>query len=231
MPDWKALVEQRLASLALEPKEKAEVIAEVATHLEEMCAEMLRQGITEEEAVQRALSRAGNWRDLQRKISAAKRSEEPMKKRVWQLWVPGFLRLILSMLFLTALYGLGLRARLVWSGPSAILLYTPWLAGLPFFGALGAYLSSRAGGSRANALFVSVFPALALAGAFLLMFPIGFAVEGITGRHIDFGSVAAVLLKDGIGWILIPAAALLVGGLLAHALLSTQSSSQRTAMG
>ena len=105
-----------------------------------------------------------------------------MKKRVWQLWVPGFLTLILSMLFLTALYRLGLRARLVWSGPNAILLYTPWLAGLPFFGALGAYISSRAGGSRANALFASVFPALALTGAFLLMFPIGLTVELITGR-------------------------------------------------
>src|SRR5271163_2492578 len=146
MRDWKALVEERLASLALEPEEKAEVISEVATHLEEICEEMLRQGITEEEAVRRTLSRAGNWRDLQRKIFAAKRREQPMKKRVWQLWVPGFLTLILSMLFLAVLYSLGLRARLVWSGPNAILLYTPWLAGLPFFGALGAYISSRAGG-------------------------------------------------------------------------------------
>jgi len=157
-----------------------------------------------------------------------------MKKRVWQLWVPGFLTLILSMLFLTVLYRLGLRARLVSSGPNAILailLYTPWLAGLPFFGALGAYISSRAGGSRANALFVSVFPALALAGAFLLMFPIGLALAGITGRHVDFSAVATVLLKDGIGWILVPGAALLVGGLLAHALLSTRSSSQHAAIG
>jgi hypothetical protein len=231
MRDWKALVEERLGSLALEPEDKAEVIAEVTTHLDEMCEEMIRQGITEEEAVRRTLSQAGDWRDLQRKIFAAKRSEQPMKKRVWQLWVPGFVTLILSMLFLTALYRLGLRARLVWSGPNAILLYTPWLAGLPFFGALGAYISSRAGGSRANALFASIFPALALAGAFLLMFPIGLAVEGITGRHGDFGSVAAVLLKDGIGWIVIPGAALLAGGLLAHALLSTRSSSQRTAIG
>jgi hypothetical protein len=154
-----------------------------------------------------------------------------MKKRVLRLWVPGFLTLILSMLLLTALYRLGLRARLVWSGPNAILLYTPWLAGLPFFGALGAFISSRAGGSRANALFVSVFPALALAGAFLLMLPIGFAVEGITGGHGDFGSVAAVLLKDGIGWTLVPGAALLAGGLLAHLLFSARSSPRDTAVG
>jgi hypothetical protein len=35
MRDWKALVEQRLAGLALEPEESAEVIAEVAAHLED----------------------------------------------------------------------------------------------------------------------------------------------------------------------------------------------------
>jgi hypothetical protein len=231
MLDWKALVEQRLAGLGLEPEETTEVVAEIAAHLEDTCEEMRRQGMTEEEAVGRALLQAGNWRDLQRKICAAKRREQPMKKRVWQLWVPGFLTLILSMLFLTVLYRLGLRGRLIWSGPSAMLLYTPWLAGLPFVGALGAYVSSRAGGSRAAALFVSVFPALALTGAFLLMFPIGLAIQAITGSQGDFSIVATVLLKDGIGWILVPGAALLAGGLLAHFLNGTRLSSRQTAIG
>jgi hypothetical protein len=231
MPNWEALVEVRLASLALEPQEKAEVIAEVAAHLEEICQGMVKQGVTEEEAVRQTLLKAGDWRDLRRKIFAARRREQPMKKRIWQLWVPGFLTLILSMLFLTVLYRLGLRARLVWSGPNSILLYTPWLAGLPFLGALGAYISSRAGSSRATLLFVSIFPALALTFAFLFMFPFGVTIELITGRSVDFSGVATILLKDGIGWILVPGAALLVGGLLAHALLSTGSSSQRTAIG
>jgi hypothetical protein len=96
MRDWEALVKQRLVSLALESEERAEVIAEVAAHLEDTCEEMLRQGMTEEEAVGRALSQVGDWKDLQRKILAAKRREQPMKKRVWQLWIPGFLTLILS---------------------------------------------------------------------------------------------------------------------------------------
>lgn len=231
MRDWKALVEERLAGLGLEPDETSEVIAEIAAHLEDTCEEMRRAGMTEEEAVRRALSQAGNWRDLQRKICAAKRRERPMKKRVWQLWVPGFLTLILSMLFLTVLYRLGLRGRLIWSGSNAILFYTPWLAGLPFVGALGAYISSRAGGSRGTMVFVSVFPALALTGAFFLMFPIGLALAGITGRRVDFSVVATVLLKDGIGWLLLPGAALLVGGLLAHLLSSTRLSSRHTAIG
>ncbi len=230
MRDWQAIVEQRLGSIALEPEEKAEVIAEVAAHLEDVCEEMLRQGVTEEEAVRRTLSQAGNWRSLQHKIVSAKRREEVMKKRVRQLWVPGFLTLILSMLFLTVLYRLGLRARLVSSGPNAILLYTPWLAGLPFFGALGAYLSSRAGGSRGSAVLASVFPALALTFAFLFMFPFSLTIELIAGRPVDFSSVATVLLKDGIGWLVVPGAALLAGGLLAHVLVSTRASSRTTAI-
>src|SRR5271168_4255194 len=100
MRDWNALVEQRLAGLALEPKERTEVIAEVAAHLEDTYEEMRRQGMTEEEAVGRALSQEGNWKNLQRKILAAKRREQVMEGRVRQLWIPGFLTLILSMLFL-----------------------------------------------------------------------------------------------------------------------------------
>ena len=46
------------------------------------------------------------------------------------------------------------------------------------------------------------------------MFPIGLVLAGITGRRVDFSVVATVLLKDGIGWLLLPGAALLVGGLL-----------------
>jgi len=231
MRDWGALVEQRLAGLVLEPGERAEVISEVAAHLEDLCEEMLRQGMTEEEAVRRALSQTGDWQDLQRKILTAKRGEQVMEKRIRQLWVPGFLTLILSMLFLTALQRFGLRPRIVWSGSNSVLLYMPWLLSLPFFGALGAYVSSRAGGSRRTVLFVSVFPALALAFAFLFMFPFSATIELITGRPVDFSRVAILLLRDGIGWILVPGAALLVGGLLAHLLLSTRPSTRDTAVG
>jgi hypothetical protein len=229
--DWQALVEQRFAGLALEPEERAAVIAEVAEHLEDICEEMLRQRVTEEEAVGRALSQVGNWKDLQRKILASKKRGQLMEKRFRQVWIPGFLTLILSMLFLTALQRLGLRPRMVWSGPHAILLYVPWLVALPFSGALGARVSSRAGGSRSSAVLASVFPVLALTAAFLLMFPIGLTIERITGSPVDFGLVATVLLRDGIGWILVPGAALLAGGFLAHLLLKTRSSSRQTAIG
>ncbi len=230
MRDWTALVGQRLAGLALERQERDDVIAELAAHLEETCEDSLSRGMAEEEAVQRALSQAGNWRDLRRKILSAKRREQVMEKRIRQLWIPGFLTLILSMLFLATFRKFGFQPRLVGIGPSAVLFYMPWLLSLPFVGALGAYISSRADGSRGTMLLASVFPAIALTFAFLFMFPFSATIELITGRPVDFSHVATVLLKDGIGWIVLPAAALLLGGLLAQLLSSTRSSTRDAAI-
>ncbi|MGB2899435.1 MAG: permease prefix domain 1-containing protein [Candidatus Acidiferrum sp.] len=230
--EWEELVRAKLAGLAIEPREKREVIEELAAHLEESYEALLREGVAEQAAVQRALSQVTNWQDLQRKILIAKRREHTMQKRLHQLWIPGFLMLILSMVFLPMLQSLGFQPRSVsWSGPGTILLYLPWLLSLPFLGAIGAYISSRAGGSRGTVLLASIFPALALTGAFLSMFPIGFILGRIIGRQVGFGVVATTLLRDGIGWLLVPGAALLAGGLLVQFLFSRRSSSQDTVIG
>jgi hypothetical protein len=137
----------------------------------------------------------------------------------------------LSIVFLVTLQKLGFNARMVSWRDSDIFFFAPWLVSLPFLGALGAYISSRAGGSQRTALLASIFPVLALTGAFLSMFPIDMIIEPIIGRQVDFNIVAASLLRDGIDWILVPGAALLVGGLLVHLLFSRRSSSQDTAVG
>jgi hypothetical protein len=231
MADWRELVRQRLSGLALDAAEKEEVQLELAAHLEESYEGFCKQGLLEKEAARRALEQVSDWQDLQRRILNAKRRGHPMKKRTHQLWIPGFLTLTLSMIFLAVLQKLGFQPRIAGSGPNAVLLYVPWLLSLPFFGALGAYVSSRAGGSRGTVLLASVFPVLALTAAFLLMFPIGLTVERITGNHVDFSIVATALLEDGIGWILVPGSALLAGGLAANLLFSPRSSSQNTAIG
>jgi hypothetical protein len=229
--DWRALVEQQLAELALAPTEKGEVVAELAAHLEEVFDESRRRGLPEEEAMRRALSQVGDWRELRRKIFAARRGGQIMEKRIRQLWIPGFLTLTLSTFSLMALQSYGFQPRIVSSGSNAIFLYMPWMAALPFFGALGAYVSSRAGGSRGSVVLASVFPTLAVTFAFLFMFPFSLTMELIMRRPVDFSRVATVLLNDGISWILIPGAALLVGGLLVQFSLSTRPSSRQTAIG
>lgn len=143
-----------------------------------------------------------------------------MQKRVHQLWIPGFLTLILSMTLLAVLQKLGFQPRVIGSGPTVILFYAPWLASLPFLGALGAYFSARGGASSATVLLASIFPVLALTTAFLLMFPIGMIIERVTGNHVDFSIVATALLRNGISWLLVPGAALLAGGLLVQFFLS-----------
>jgi hypothetical protein len=227
MADWREMVRQRLSGLALDAAEKEEVELELAAHLEESYEGFCKRGLLEKEAARRALEQVSDWQDLQRRILNAKRRGHPMKKRTHQVWIPGFLTLTLSMIFLAVLQKLGFQPRVAWSGPATVLLYVPWLLSLPFFGALGAYVSSRAGGSRGTVLLASVFPVLALTAAFLLMFPIGMIVERITGNHVDFSSVATALLKNGIGWILVPGAALLAGGLLVQLLLSRRLDSRR----
>jgi hypothetical protein len=230
MPDWQKLVQQRLSGLALDAAEKDEVHAELAAHLEESYEALLQEDVPERAALRRVLSQVTNWHDLQRKILIAKRRGYIMKKRLRQLWIPGFLTLILSMLLLATFQKLGFQLRIVGSGPNTIFLYVPWLLSLPFFGALGTYLSSRAGGSRGTALLASVFPVVALTGAFLSMFPIGLLLEWVRGSQGDFSIVATTLLRDGIGWLVVPGVALLAGGLLVQLLFSRQSWSQHTAV-
>jgi hypothetical protein len=231
MRDWQELVRRRLSNLALEPAEKDEVHAELAAHLEESHEVFCKEGFPEKEAAERTLEQVADWRDLQRRILIAKRSGYPMQKRVHQLWIPGFLTMALSTVFLVTLQKLGFNARMVSWRNADIFFFAPWLVSLPFLGALGAYISSRAGGSRGTALLASIFPALALTLTFLLMFPIDMIIEPIIGRQVDFSIVAAVLLKDGIGWILVPGAALLAGGLLVHLLFGRRLSPQDTAIG
>ena len=231
MPDWQELVRQRLSSLALDAGEKDEVQVELAAHLEESYEVFCKEGLPEKEAVHRTSEQVADWRDLQRRIFIAKRSGHHMQKRVHQLWIPGFLTMTLSIVFLVALQKLGFNARMVSWRDSDIFFNAPWLVSLSFLGAFGAYISLRAGGSRGTVLLASIFPPLALTAAFLLIFPIDMIIEPIIGRQVDFSLVATALLRDGIGWILIPGAALLAGGLLAHLLLGLRSSSQDTAIG
>ena len=231
MRDWQELVRQRLAGLELDAAEREEVQVELAAHLEESYEIFCRQGLGESEAASRTLAQVSDWQELRRRISAAKKREYPMKKRVQQLWIPGFITLILSVVFQMMLQKLGFRVRIVGNGPNAILFYVPWLAALPFIGALGAYLSSRAGGSRGTMVLASVFPVFALAGAFVFLFPFDVIVKWVIGSKVDtFAIVGTTILRDGTGWLLLPGAALFLGGLVMSVLFSRRSPSQSAAI-
>ncbi len=141
MPDWQNLVRQRLSGLAVDAAEKEEICNELAAHLEETYESLRAEGLADQEAVRQTLAQVADWRDLQRKIFIAKRREHPMQKRLHQLWIPGFLTLTLSTVFLMTLQKNGFQPRIVsWNGPGTILFYVPgdpsarfcWLACFPY---------------------------------------------------------------------------------------------------
>lgn len=242
MPDWQELVRQRLAGLALGPAERQEVHAELAAHLEETYEGLVKEGEAEPAAVQRVLSLAGDWGELRRRIQMAREKGSNMTNRVRQLWLPGFLTLFTSMSLLALIGSFGPRPPIFhptdaynvsfrlrgWSMIAPVMVvYVPWLLTLLLIGALGAYLSHRAGASR-RAVFLSIlFPVLPYSTFFL----IGFPLTLILGENVTHNVMFAAFLVGLLAWVVFPGAALVAGGLLAQTVFDRRSSSPREAIG
>jgi hypothetical protein len=210
MPDWNQLVRARLSRLDLGSSEMDAVVVELAAHLEERCTELLSQGIPAEDAVKRSLEQVSDWNSLANEIQTAKGGDF-MNFRTRTLWLPGVVTLTLSMGLLLILQFSGLQPRSVsWgSGGPLLLFYVPWLVSLPLFGALGAFLSMRAGGSRRIALLCSVFPALYQAICFFVILPVAL----VFNRNVALHFHSASLFPQVFAWLILPITALFIGGL------------------
>jgi hypothetical protein len=205
MSDWEKLVRRQLARLALDEREREEVIAELAGHLEEIYESLRRRGASDDEAIRGALSKVENWKNLAQEIYVARSREDIMNARTARFWLPSIVTLGLSVITLVCSALIGLKpgpfgSRLphhdIWwagligpadNGASAINEYTVWLMALPFIGALGAYLSSRAGGRLAEIVISAVFPAL----AWLTIVVIVLSFAATLGHGVVLGPVAA----------------------------------------
>jgi cellulose synthase/poly-beta-1,6-N-acetylglucosamine synthase-like glycosyltransferase len=224
MRDWEAIVRKQLGELSLEPGEHREVIAELAAHLEESFEELRLQGLAEEAAVTRTLLQVKDWQDLRRKIQTARRKENIMSNRVRQFWLPGFATLFLSMILLalTQIYG-PKPWILSWGHPPVAVVYIPWLLCLPFVGAVGAYLSYRAGGSGRAIFLSTIFSALPILASIVLVLPVSLIFDHFIAHNIAPMALVMALLS----WVLVPVAALLAGGLPAQLLLVRRLGSRR----
>ena len=226
--DWEELVRAKLAELAIEHREKREVIEELAAHLEESYESLRTKGLPEQAAMQQTLAQVADWQDLRRRIQVARtRKENIMNDRVRQLWLPGLLTFVLSMGLLELVQKFGPRPIVLDldKGTPVLMFYTSWLLTLPLAGAIGALLSQRAGGSPKILAISSVFPVLPFGVVFLIAIPVGLLIGHNLAHHI----VAAAFLTMMFGWVLVPGVALLSGGLLVQ-LLSRRSSSPGVTM-
>src|SRR5262249_44485019 len=80
VPDWKEEISQRLASLKLEPTREAEIVEELAQHLEDRYSELLAGGATDEQALTRALAELSESALLARELRRVERQapQEPI---------------------------------------------------------------------------------------------------------------------------------------------------------
>lgn len=232
MPDWQQIVRRELSGLTLEAAERDEIHSELGAHLEETYETLLKEGVAEPAAAQRALSLGGDWQELRRRIQTARRKGNNMTNRVRQLWLPGLLTLFTSMSLLTLIGIFGPRPPIFhptdaynvsfqlqgWSmiAPVAVV-YVPWLLALLLIGALGAYLSHRAGASRRMVFLSILFPVLPYSTFFLIGFPLSLILGE---KNFTHNIMFAAFLVGLLAWVLLPGAALLAGGLPAQLFLS-----------
>ncbi len=201
MPDWEKLICDRLGRLDLPPHEQAEVITELAAHMDDDYEALRTQGVAESEAIRRALETVA-WRGLARKIERSKEGE--MNQRTRKLWIPGLFSLLTASGSLAVLLWVSMQSRFVWLPKAAFL---GWILLLPLSGALGAYLSRRAGGERTSRILAGVFPSITLFVALAIVFVVALFVE----RNRFVLEHPAGVLVPFLGWIVMPAVSLAVG--------------------
>ena len=214
MHDWKQIVGESVRGLHVNPRDEAEIDAELASHLEELYEDLRADGIQEQEALEQCLAQLSEVRVAARDFERAKRKEGAMNYRSKTLWLPGLVSLTLSSVFLMVLQLFGsLQPRIYRVDDGVLVLHLPWLMLLPFCGAAGAYLSRRAGGPSLNCLVAGTFPAFVMLGVFCLILPIGVFIERNTYilQHPLYFCLAL------LNWTVLPGAVLLLGAIPACA--------------
>ena len=231
MPDWEAMVSARLGPLDGNGRQRAEVIGELAGHLEDAFVEKCARGLAESAAVQETLAQVADWEELARRIRLAKCEEGIMNDRTKGYWLPGLVCFTASMVLLMVLQlsvpiqlplypkgcltppEVGLTHTVCGLWDTQMNLYTVavpymlWLLTQPIFGALGAYLSRRGGGERRARMVAGVFPAL--------MFLFALGTVGVIAVFVERNRFVlehpTYFATMVFPWVILPSFALVLG--------------------
>ncbi|MGA7381566.1 MAG: hypothetical protein WBX03_12005 [Terriglobales bacterium] len=199
MPEWIALVRERIGSLGITSAQEEETIAELASHLEDLYEDGRANGLCESEAIRLVLEQVTDWHKLRRKIQSAKHKRGVMNYRTRTFWLPALISLASAMVSLMISTQVSLQPRFVARGfvtvhtstastSIPLVAYLPWLTLLPFCGAAGAYLSRRGGGQCLARLVVGLFPWIALFSLVSLLTVVGQIVP-FQHQWLDFVTV------------------------------------------
>jgi len=213
--DWNVLVRERYSGKGLSGEQQTEVVSELAAHLEDLYEHERSLGISEAEAISRALNEVDSWHQLSRDIRRTRKPEGQMNYRTRSLWLPGFTTLTAAMGALAIMMGhnvnrFNFEPRIYWYGSMAVVqIYLPWLAILPIIGGVGAYLSRLANGNLKTRLAAAAFPALV---PFALFCP-GVVLAAVTEHHSNWQVLPVAFSVMVFNWVLLPGAALTLGAL------------------
>jgi hypothetical protein len=211
--DWNALVREHLPKVGIASSQREEIVAEIAGHLEEFYEGQCVQGMSDVEAFNYALAQVTDWPKLARKIERARRTEGKMNQSTRTFWLPAFITVTAWVLFEAILAQTSYGPRMISGHPNMMLVVGPiWLAGQPLLGAIGAYASRRAGGTRSARLAAGLFPAIVtfagICAAYILV------LIAILHGRIDQGHFVPVsVAKLALGGVVIPGLAMLLGTL------------------
>ena len=210
MHDWNVLVQERFNGRGLTELQQAEIVSELAAHLEDLYEHERSLGITDAEAISHALNEVDNWRQLSRNINRTRKTEGQMNSRTKSLWLPGLTTLTAAMGGLAIITRFNLEPRIYWHGSLAVVqMHLPWLAILPIIGGVGAYLSRLANGNLKMRLAAATFPALV---PFALFCP-GIALAAVTDHHASWQVLPVAFSLMVLNWVLLPGAVLTLGAL------------------
>jgi hypothetical protein len=210
MPDWRRAIREKLAGAAISRRQREDLITELANHLEDLHSDLLASGVAEQDASEQCLEELN---DVQQIAAAAKRSqiwEDAMNQRSRTLWLPGLVTLTIASVSLMVLQMFTFsRPRVHWFDGGEVVVAFGWLLSLVPCGALGAYLSRRAGGLRRNSIIASLFPSLVMLAVSCFVLPVRLFVEHNTYLLNHPWYFGRLLLT----WIVVPGFALLLGAL------------------
>lgn len=137
-----------------------------------------------------------------------------MSDRTRHLWLPGLASLGVAVICEVALAQWSYQPRMLFHSHLTRLMYELWLVAQLACGAVGAFLSRRAGGSRSARLAAALFTS-----AILLLVVLGIVGTGLFARitgfwQQDFGSLdLGKLARVVVVMVVIPSVAILIGAL------------------